>query len=95
MSRGAEPGGVVTVHYVDGNAISGALSLALGREAATITLECAGCGDRHRVAETRVYLRCPGQVIRCPSCEMCEIVLVDRPGRLQLTLVGLRRMDFS
>ncbi|MBC8092913.1 MAG: hypothetical protein H7Y15_13440 [Pseudonocardia sp.] len=81
--------------HVDGNAVSGALSLALGRDASTITLVCGACGDRHRVAETRVYLRCPGMVLRCPACEACEIVLVDRGRRLQLTLMDLRGLELT
>jgi hypothetical protein len=79
--------------HVDGNAVAGAMSLALGRDATTIVLECAGCGDRHRVAETRVYLRCPGIVVRCPACSACEVVLVDRSHRLQLTLMSTRTME--
>lgn len=79
---------------VDGNAVAGALSLALGREASMILLECAECGDRHRVAETRVYLRCPGLVVRCPACSACEAVIVDRPrGRLRLTLMSVRTLE--
>ncbi|MBT2393588.1 MULTISPECIES: DUF6510 family protein [Streptomyces] len=79
--------------HVDGNAIAGAMSLVLGREATMIVLQCAECGDRHRVAETRVYLRCPGMVVRCPACSACEVLLVDRPHRLQLTLMSIRLME--
>lgn len=79
--------------HVDGNAVAGAMSLVLGREATTITLECAECGDRHRVAETRVYLRCPGMVVRCPACSACEVLLIDRPRRLQLTLMSVRTLQ--
>ncbi|MGW2239657.1 DUF6510 family protein [Streptomyces sp. NPDC001759] len=78
--------------YVDGNAVAGAMSLALGRDATTIVLECAECGHRHRVAESRVYLRCPGMVVRCPACSACEVLLVDRPRRLQLTLMSVRTL---
>lgn len=81
------------MEHVDGNAITGALSLTLGREATTITLQCAACGDRHRVAEARVYLRCPGMVVRCPACGECELVLVDRTPRLQLTLMTVRSLE--
>ena len=86
---------MIVVNHVDGNAVRGALSLALEREASTITLVCRTCGDRHRVAQTRVYLRCPGTVIRCPVCEACEIVLVERPRRLQLTLMDLRSLELT
>ena len=79
--------------YVDGNAVAGAMSLALGRDATTFVLQCAECGDRHCVAETRVYLRCPGMVVRCPACSACEVLLVDRPRRLQLILMSIRMLE--
>ncbi|MGI9599483.1 MAG: DUF6510 family protein, partial [Acidimicrobiales bacterium] len=58
--------------YVDGNAVIGALSLALGADTATAGVVCAACGHDHPVAEAQVYLRCPGMVIRCPSCTNAE-----------------------
>jgi hypothetical protein len=83
---------VIAVNHVDGNAVRGALSLALEREASTIMLACRTCGDRDRVAQTRVYLRSPGTVICSPAC---EIVLVERPRRLQLTLMDLRSQELT
>lgn len=91
----SEAGNESVMEHVDGNAVAGALSLALGREATMIVLECAECGNRHRVAETKVYLRCPGMVIRCPECLACEFVLLDRPQRLRLVLMSVRSLDLS
>lgn len=75
--------------YVDGNAAIGAFSLALGTDLALGSLECAGCGDTHAIAQTRVYRRCPGLVLRCPGCDAVEVVIVEVAHRLRATLVGV------
>ena len=79
--------------YVDGNAVIGALSLALGVDAGRAALTCAACGDHHAVAQTRVYRRCPGMVLRCPGCGGAEIVLIEIGRRFELTLTGTARLD--
>ena len=75
--------------HVDGNAVIGALSLALGTDLAQGSLECAGCGDTHEIARTHVYLRCPGMVLRCPGCGAVEVVIVEIRHRLTATLSGV------
>jgi predicted RNA-binding Zn-ribbon protein involved in translation (DUF1610 family) len=82
--------------HVDGNAIIGALWLALGTDADHhLSVVCAACGDQHHIARTRVYLRCPGTVIRCPNCGGVEIVLVEIHHHLHLTLAGAARLDLT
>lgn len=78
--------------HVDGNAIVGPLSLALGTDAALARLTCRACGLDHLVAEAHVYLRAPGIVIRCPSCGNAEIVLVELEHRVQITTMGVERL---
>ncbi len=39
-----------TTTHVDGNAVLGALSLALGTNAGAAALTCAACGNHHAVA---------------------------------------------
>ena len=75
--------------HVDGNAVIGALSLALGTDVGGGSLECAGCGDTHEIARTHVYLRCPGMVLRCPGCGAVEVVIVEIRHRLTATLSGI------
>lgn len=65
----------------------------LGCDAETLAIVCATCGDGHPVTDCPVYLRCPGTVIRCPSCSACEIVVVDRTPRAQLTLMAVRSLE--
>jgi hypothetical protein len=74
---------------VDGNAAVGALSIALGVDAARATLECASCGNDHVLEQAHVYLRCPGMVIRCPGCGNAEVVLVEIDHRFTVTLEGV------
>jgi len=82
------------VSYVDGNAIIGALSLATGTDVSLADIVCGACGHRHRVAQAHVYLRCPGMVIRCPSCTATEIVLVEIDHHIQLTVSNVATIDF-
>lgn len=84
-----------TTTHVDGNAVLGALSLALGTNAGAAALTCAACGNHHAVAETWVYLRCPGIVVRCPNCGGAEIVLVEIAHRFVLTVCGTARIDLA
>ncbi len=81
--------------HVDGNAVIGALSLATGVDVSLAAIVCGVCGQRHPVVETHVYLRCPGIVIRCPSCAAAEIVLVEIDHRLQLTIMNVATLDFG
>ena len=84
---------VVTMSdYVDGNAVIGAFSLALGTDLAQGSLECAGCGRHPRRSPRRgVYRRCPGLVLRCPGCDGVEVVIVEIAHRLRVTIVGCLR----
>ena len=78
--------------HVDGNAVIGALSLAVGADVSLAALVCAACGAHHAVADTRVYLRCPRIVIRCPSCTTVEIVLVEIERRFHITLANVANL---
>jgi Family of unknown function (DUF6510) len=77
---------------LDGNAIAGELYEAFGLELTAATTVCASCGAMRPLAELRVYLRAPGTVVRCPSCDSVVLVLthvhdvfcVDRSGLASL-----------
>ena len=81
--------------HVDGNAVIGALSIALGADTADACAVCANCGLRHAIAECHVYLRCPGIVMRCPQCASVEIVLVEIAHRFQVTMRGVDALDLN
>jgi hypothetical protein len=80
------------MHALDGNAIAGQLSELFGVEMTIATGECAHCGAIAQVAELVVYLRAPGTVVRCRSCESVVMVLVDKRGIACVDLRGLARL---
>ncbi len=78
---------------LDGNAIAGALREVFGAEMTMTTGECAACGARAMLAETDVYVRAPGTVVRCRSCAAVLIVLVTIRGRARVYLSGLAALE--
>jgi class 3 adenylate cyclase len=58
----------VIVVALDGNAIAGTLVDVFGAEMTIASCVCAGCGARFLMAESEVYQRAPGTVVRCRSC---------------------------
>ena len=81
--------------YVDGNALVGALALAFGTDVSQAEGVCAHCGHEHHFAESHVYLRNPGMVMRCPNCSGVELVLVEIHHQLRITLLGLATIHFQ
>jgi hypothetical protein len=75
---------------LDGNAIGGLLLEVFGRELTAKTGVCAACRARAPVAEFAVYLRAPGTVVRCRSCDAVLMVLVTVRG---VTCVDLRGLE--
>jgi Family of unknown function (DUF6510) len=78
---------------LDGNAIAGLLREVFGAELTVATRECASCGAGGPLAETRVYVRTPGTVVRCRSCDSVLMVLVTVRGTTCVDLRGLIRLD--
>lgn len=70
--------------HVDGNALAGVLILVFGRDMTAAEATCAECGNRHPMANTHVYLRCPGMVMRCPNCGAAEAVFTEIRGQISL-----------
>jgi hypothetical protein len=78
----------------DGNAIAGLLQEVFGADLTTAIGTCANCGNEGPLAETEVYMRGPGIVVRCRACHNTLMVLVtvrsttcvDRRGLLDLDL---------
>ncbi|MGD1238325.1 DUF6510 family protein [Mycobacterium seoulense] len=74
--------------HVDGNAVGGAFADVLGFDVTTAMLTCAGCGHVGAFAESHVYLRGPGIVVRCPNCGDILVQLVQTPTDVWLDLRG-------
>lgn len=78
---------------LDGNAIGGLLMEVFGAEMTTAAVTCAHCGAVGYLAELKVYLRAPGTVVRCRSCEGVLMVLVDVRGIVCVDIQGLARLE--
>ena len=75
---------------VDGNAISGMLNEVFGTEMTSADCVCGSCGAARQVAELAVYVRAPGTVVRCPSCDSVLMVFVTvHDDRMCVDLLGL------
>jgi hypothetical protein len=72
---------------LDGNAAAGALAAAFGVDMTAIPGECAQCGTVSVVAALRAYMRAPGIVLRCPTCDGVVLRIVETPTA---TLVDAR-----
>jgi len=74
---------------VDGNAIGGLLIDVFGVELTNATGTCASCGASGPMAETVVFLRAPGVVVRCRACDAVLVVIVERNELRCVDLQGL------
>ena len=75
---------------LDGSAAAGAFSAALGVDAATIEIVCAGCGYQAPLAEERAYLEGPGTTLRCRRCATVIGRVATTPAGTWLSLSGSR-----
>ena len=78
---------------LDGNAIAGTMTEVFGADMTTITATCASCGATGVLAETVVYLRAPGVVVRCRNCESVLMVLVGRRGMYCVDIQGIASLS--
>ncbi len=72
---------------LDGNAIAGDLFEHFGHEMTMAELRCSHCKNTSLIAELRVYMKAPGAVARCPTCNEVVMVIVD--------VRGAQRFDMS
>ena len=66
---------------LDGNAAAGALADIFISEMTVARATCAKCGDTRPIGELRAYLRAPGIVLRCPTCDTAEVRIVRAEAR--------------
>ncbi|MDX6491168.1 MAG: hypothetical protein QOD43_1413 [Gaiellaceae bacterium] len=78
---------------LDGNAIAGLLYDVFGSEQTTATCVCASCGASGALAETVVYVRAPGTVVRCRTCSSVMMVLVTVRTTTCVDLRGLASLE--
>jgi hypothetical protein len=78
---------------LDGNAIAGLLREVFGAEMTTAAGTCASCGATGPVAETMVYSRGPGVVVRCRACTSMLMVITTVRGVNCVDLRGLAALE--
>jgi ribosomal protein S27E len=74
---------------LDGNAIAGLLHDAFGEEMTAVMATCATCGAVAAVAETVIYPRLPGAVVRCRTCGALLMVITEVHGVNCVDLRGI------
>jgi len=79
--------------HLDGNAVGGELLEIFGIEMTVSTVVCRACGAAGPIAETVVYLRAPGTVVRCRSCSSVLLRIVHGPGRTWIDPGGIRTLE--
>jgi len=78
---------------LDGNAIAGLLREVFGTEMTQAVARCATCGAAGPMAETVVYGRAPGTVVRCRSCSAVLMVVVRHRQQNCVDLLGLAALE--
>ena len=78
---------------LDGNAIGGLLLEVFGTEMTAAEAVCGSCGATGPMAETVVYLRAPGAVVRCRNCGAVLMVVVRRRQQNCVDLLGLAALE--
>jgi len=80
---------------LDGNAIGGLLGDVFGTDMTSAGATCASCGATGPVAETMVYLRGPGTVVRCRNCTSLLMVISQVRGLNCVDLGGIAALEVS
>jgi hypothetical protein len=78
---------------LDGNAIAGALYDHFGHEMTMAHGRCAHCHTTWMLAELRLYLKAPGAVARCPTCDDVVMVIVEALGNDGFFMPTLKMLD--
>jgi len=80
---------------LDGNAAAGTLQAIFPFDMTLVQATCTGCGTTNPIGATAAYIHGMGTVIRCPSCDMALIRVVQVKGRYLLDMRGVRVLQIS
>jgi hypothetical protein len=73
---------------LDGNAVAGLLEDVFGAEMTASPTVCAHCGRTGEMGTLLAFIRTPGVVLRCPTCEQVVLRLVQTPDAIYLDARG-------
>jgi phage FluMu protein Com len=85
----------VAAQMLDGNALAGSLAAAFGGDMTAVPGRCSHCGAVHMVAELRAYVRAPGAVLRCPSCDGVVLRIVETDAATYVDARGAAYLRFD
>ena len=88
-------GDPVADQVLDGNAVAGLLAAAFGAEMTAVPGECAHCGAVNVLAAMRAYVRAPGTVLRCPTCDGLIVRIVQTPTAILVDVRGAAWLRFD
>lgn len=80
---------------VDGNAIAGELEQIFGHDMTLAVVRCAGCASDSMLATLMAFVRGPGAVLRCPSCQLVVARIVETPTSTYLDARGAMYMRMT
>jgi phage FluMu protein Com len=86
---------IITDNVLDGNAAAGPLLEIFSVDLTAAHGRCEQCGRVCALAETVLYERAPGLVIRCAGCDAVLLRLVDSGTRVWLDLRGLSYLQID
>lgn len=78
---------------LDGNAVAGDLADVFAVDVTVAVTTCASCHHTAPMATLRGYLRAPGIVLRCASCDAVQLRLVRSDQRAWLDLRGIDLLE--
>ena len=80
---------------LDGNAIGGLLHEVFGAEMTVAEATCANCGNTALVAQAVVFVKAPGVVVRCRTCDSVLAVVVRRQEMNCVDMTGVAALQAS
>ena len=76
---------------LDGNAVAGDLQMLMGFDVTLLQAQCGHCRSEGVFASLVAYVRGPGIVLRCPTCEGLVLQIVKTPTSIIVNLEGMAR----
>ena len=80
---------------LDANALAGTLEMLFGADMTAVPGRCAHCGTTHMVGAMRAYMRAPGAVLRCPTCDGVVLRVVQTTEATYVDVRGVAYLRFA
>lgn len=77
-----------TALMVDGNAVAGELQQVFGRDVTMAVTRCCSCAVDTPLGALMAFVRGPGVVLRCPTCDTVIVRIVETPTQYYVDTRG-------